>query len=62
MHRMIQKYKMANNVEIFIDVKELIDVLLHFYDHQFENGIYNLGTGKANTFNELASIFLALWN
>ncbi|MBK7226713.1 MAG: ADP-glyceromanno-heptose 6-epimerase [Saprospiraceae bacterium] len=45
----------------FIYVKELIDVLLHFYDHQFENGIYNLGTGKANTFNELASnIFSAL--
>ena len=45
----------------FIYVKELIQVLIYFYDNQFENGIYNLGTGTANTFNQLAKyIFTAM--
>jgi ADP-L-glycero-D-manno-heptose 6-epimerase len=45
----------------FIYAKELIQVLIYFYDNQFENGIYNLGTGTANTFNQLAkNIFTAM--
>ncbi|QQS51940.1 MAG: ADP-glyceromanno-heptose 6-epimerase [Bacteroidota bacterium] len=38
----------------FIYVKDLIDVLLFFMEHQQHPGIYNLGTGTARTFLNLA--------
>jgi len=40
----------------FIFVKDIIDVLLHFYKNPkaTNNGIYNLGTGQARSFEELA--------
>ncbi len=38
----------------FIYVKDVLDVLLYFLEHQADNGIYNLGTGKARTFYDLA--------
>ena len=45
----------------FIYVKDVVDVLLWFFNEQKHNGIYNLGTGKARTFIDLAnSIFTAL--
>ena len=47
----------------FIYVMDVVDVLYHFLHHrQKENsGIYNLGTGKAETFNTLVkSIFKAI--
>lgn len=47
----------------FIYVKDIIDVIYFFMNHrdpQF-NGIYNLGTGQAHSFNELAkAIFKAM--
>lgn len=47
--------KDGNQSRDFIYVKELIEVLMHFYHNNFANGIYNLGTGRANSFNDLAS-------
>jgi ADP-L-glycero-D-manno-heptose 6-epimerase len=45
----------------FVYVKDLCDVVLWFLEHPEANGIYNLGTGQARTFNDLASaIFSAL--
>lgn len=38
----------------FIYVKDVVDVLLHFLEKKPEKGIYNLGTGQARTFLDLA--------
>lgn len=39
----------------FIYVKDLVDVLLFFLEKRPPNAIYNLGTGKARTFLDLAT-------
>jgi ADP-L-glycero-D-manno-heptose 6-epimerase len=45
----------------FIYVKDLVDVCLFFMHHRKDSGIYNLGSGMARTFIDLAnSIFSAL--
>ncbi len=45
----------------FVYVKDLCDVVLWFLDHPEANGIYNLGTGQARSFNDLAAaVFAAL--
>lgn len=45
----------------FIYVKDLVRVCFWFYKNRPESGIYNLGTGIARTFNDLAkAIFSAL--
>ena len=45
----------------FVYVKNVCSVVLWFLDHPNANGIYNVGTGKARTFNDLAAaIFRAL--
>jgi ADP-L-glycero-D-manno-heptose 6-epimerase len=44
----------------FVYVKDIVKVILWFVDHPDAYGIYNLGTGKARTYNDLASaIFTA---
>ncbi len=47
----------------FVYVKDVCDVLFYFMTHRNKNtnGIYNLGTGNAESFNELAnSVYAAL--
>jgi ADP-L-glycero-D-manno-heptose 6-epimerase len=45
----------------FIYVKDVVDVLYFMMQHKPENGLYNLGTGKARPFVHLAqSVFKAL--
>lgn len=45
----------------FIYIKDVIDALIWFWEHPEHKGIYNLGTGSAQTWNDLAeSIFAAL--
>lgn len=45
----------------FIYVKDVVEVLYYLMQHKPENAIYNLGTGKARTFNDLTvSVFNAL--
>jgi ADP-L-glycero-D-manno-heptose 6-epimerase len=39
----------------FIYVKDVVDVLLFFFENRPPNGIYNLGTGQARTFYDLAA-------
>ena len=39
----------------FIYVKDLVDVLLFFLENKPANGIFNLGTGQARTFLDLAT-------
>jgi ADP-L-glycero-D-manno-heptose 6-epimerase len=45
----------------FVYVKDVVDVLVYFMLKRQGSGIYNLGSGKAHTFNELArAIFQAM--
>ena len=45
----------------FIYVKDAVDMTIFFYENKSVNGIYNLGTGEANTFNDFVKpIFEAL--
>jgi len=39
----------------FVYVKDVVDVNLFFYDNPAVSGIFNCGTGKANTFNAVAN-------
>lgn len=39
----------------FIYVKDVVDMLYFFQQHQPENGLYNVGTGQARTFYDLAA-------
>ncbi|MBM3396176.1 MAG: ADP-glyceromanno-heptose 6-epimerase [Betaproteobacteria bacterium] len=38
----------------FIHVDDIVKVNLHFLDHPDRSGIFNVGTGRAQTFNEVA--------
>lgn len=54
-------YKDGEQQRDFIYVKDVVAVLLFFMHHRQNSGIYNLGTGVASTFLELAqAIFKAL--
>jgi ADP-L-glycero-D-manno-heptose 6-epimerase len=45
----------------FIYVKDVVSVIFYLYNNHPEPGIYNLGTGKARTFQDLAiNVFRAL--
>ncbi|MCM8830146.1 MAG: ADP-glyceromanno-heptose 6-epimerase [Candidatus Omnitrophica bacterium] len=37
----------------FIYVEDVVDVIMFFVEHPEKNGIYNVGTGKARSFNDL---------
>ncbi len=38
----------------FVYIKDVLDVMFFFYENKNINGLYNLGTGKARSFNDLA--------
>ena len=42
----------------FIYVKDVVKVLFYFWQHPELKGVYNLGTGKAHTFNDMAKAIL----
>lgn len=45
----------------FLHVTDAVDMTLHFLDNRHLNGIFNVGSGQANTWNRLAAaIFRAL--
>lgn len=43
----------------FVYVKDAVDVVLYFMDHPEVNGIFNVGTGKSRTWNDLARALFA---
>jgi ADP-L-glycero-D-manno-heptose 6-epimerase len=47
-------FKDGEQLRDFIYVKDLCEVLLFMMEHKKDSGIYNLGTGKARSFNDLA--------
>lgn len=46
----------------FVYVKDCVDVNLWFLDHPEKSGIFNLGTGRAQTFNDVGNAVLAWHN
>lgn len=48
------KYKDGEQLRDFIYVKDVVDVCFSLMHHRKNSGIYNLGTGKARTFLDLA--------
>jgi ADP-L-glycero-D-manno-heptose 6-epimerase len=55
------EYKDGEQKRDFVYVKDSVDLMFKFYKNQKVKGIFNLGTGKARTWNDLAkAIFAAL--
>ncbi len=52
-------YKDGEQMRDFIYVKDAVDMTLYFLEHPDKNGIYNVGAGKARTWNALVN---ALFN
>lgn len=46
----------------FIYVRDVVDVTLHFLDHPDRNGLYNCGSGQANTWLSLAHALFSAMN
>lgn len=54
-------YKDGEQLRDFVYVKDVVEVCFFLMKHQNYSGLYNLGTGKARTFNDLVlSTFKAL--
>lgn len=49
------KYKDGGQLRDFVYVKDVVDVIWYLYSNKIKNGIYNLGSGKARTFYDLAA-------
>lgn len=55
------KFEDGMQLRDFIYVKDVIDILIHMYKTRPTNGLYNVGTGNAESFLELAtSTFIAM--
>jgi ADP-L-glycero-D-manno-heptose 6-epimerase len=53
------KYKDGEQMRDFVYVKDAVDVVMFLMEHPSINGIFNLGTGKARTWNDLAHALFA---
>ena len=56
------EYKDGEQLRDFIYVKDVCSVILFLMNKTAKNGIYNLGTGKARTFNDLENALFAALN
>jgi ADP-L-glycero-D-manno-heptose 6-epimerase len=55
------EYKDGEQKRDFIYVKDAVELVYHFMEHPQIRGIFNIGTGQAQTWNELAgALFKAL--
>ena len=50
------EYKDGEQARDFVYIKDVLDVLLFIMNNQKYSGIYNLGSGKARTFNDLVKV------
>ncbi|KMY85763.1 ADP-L-glycero-D-manno-heptose-6-epimerase [Candidatus Paraburkholderia calva] len=48
-------YAAGEQTRDFISVEDVLKVNLYFFDHPAKSGIFNLGTGRAQPFNDIAS-------
>ena len=54
-------YKDGEQMRDFIYIKDAVDMTLFFLDHPNKNGLFNIGSGKARTWNDLVTaLFKAL--
>jgi ADP-L-glycero-D-manno-heptose 6-epimerase len=49
-------YTDGGQLRDFVYVKDVVNVIWFLYSHKIKNGIYNLGSGKARTFSDLAKV------
>ena len=55
------EYKDGGQKRDFVYVKDVVDIVYYFLENSNKRGIFNLGTGKAHSWNELANaLFSAL--
>lgn len=52
-------YKDGEQMRDFIYIKDVLDMIIYFLENKDKNGIFNIGTGKARTWNDLVT---ALFN
>jgi ADP-L-glycero-D-manno-heptose 6-epimerase len=56
-----KEYAHGDQMRDFIYIKDVVDVIMHFVDYPHLNGIFNVGTGQARTWNDLArAVFSAV--
>ena len=56
-----KNYKDGEQKRDFIYIKDVVDMTLFFLDHKDKNGLFNVGSGKARTWNDLVTaLFKAL--
>lgn len=56
-----ENYKDGEQMRDFVYVKDVVDMTLFFLENRDKNGIYNIGSGRARTWNDLVNaIFSAL--
>lgn len=56
-----EEYENGEQFRDFIYVKDVVEVCWHMFSSQPSNGLYNIGTGKARSFNDLAkNTFISL--
>lgn len=48
-------FKNGEQMRDFVYIKDVVDVLIYFMENRKQSGLYNLGTGKAETFLELTT-------
>ena len=53
------KYADGEQERDFIYVKDAVDIVMYFFDNPKVSGIYNVGTGKARTWNDVAHALFA---
>ncbi len=49
------EYKDGEQLRDFVYVKDVVEVIYFLYNHKKDSGLYNLGTGTARTFYDLAA-------
>ena len=50
----VPEYKDGEQIRDFVYVKDVVEVIFFLMNHRKNSGLYNLGTGKARTFKDLA--------
>ncbi|MCH2189373.1 MAG: ADP-glyceromanno-heptose 6-epimerase [Gammaproteobacteria bacterium] len=51
-------YADGEQLRDFVWVEDVVDVNLHFLEHPEVNGVFNVGTGRAQSFNDVATAVL----
>ena len=58
----LKEYSNGEQMRDFIYVKDAVDMTLFFLENKDKNGIFNIGTGKARTWNDLVTILFKAMN